>query len=62
MDYVITIDNLLLSLLIANFTTNMTIQYYFATIQLHYKQLVTNASDSKDKIPKINQLHFHLIH
>jgi hypothetical protein len=40
----------------------MTIQYYFVAIQLHYKKLVIDALDNKDKIPKINQLHFHLIH
>jgi hypothetical protein len=40
----------------------LTIQYYFTTIQLHYKHLVMDASENKDKIPKINQLHFHLTH
>jgi hypothetical protein len=40
----------------------LTIQYYFLTIQLHYRHLVTNVLDSKDEIPRINQLHFHLTH
>ncbi len=61
MDYVIAIDNLLSSLLIVSFVpcynSDNSILFH-----RHYRQLVMDASDNKNEIPKINHLPFHLIH
>jgi hypothetical protein len=61
MDYVIVINNLLSSLIVAN-SVHTTIHCYYVDIQLHYTHFVIDVSDIKDEIPRINQLHFHLTH